>query len=278
MVESLGLEAEIILEPNLPFERKKLYYGAADIFVSMVDNFQETFGVTILEAMAAGLPVVASDFDGYKELVDHGRTGFLVPTAISSSLDPWESLGGLLPAGRLRFFLAQKVSFDMSELISAIETLAGDPERRKSMGSRARYRALEYQWPLVIRRYEEVWRESAAKASKSETAGGRGQPLLVPPVGKTTAHYPTLRLTPDTRLQLSEYGRLRAEEGFRPVLYLEIEFLLDERIEKHLIQRLGQGDTTVSKLAGETGKRFGTSEDTVLLHIDRLVKHGFVTF
>ena len=41
-------------------------WAAADVFLSLVDNIQETFGITPLEAMAAGLPVVASDWDGYR--------------------------------------------------------------------------------------------------------------------------------------------------------------------------------------------------------------------
>ena len=44
-------------------------YAAADIFVSLSDNIQETFGLTPVEAMAAGLPVVASDWDGYRETI-----------------------------------------------------------------------------------------------------------------------------------------------------------------------------------------------------------------
>jgi glycosyltransferase involved in cell wall biosynthesis len=44
------------------------------------DNIQETFGLTPVEAMACGLPVVISDWNGYKETVDDQREGFLIPT------------------------------------------------------------------------------------------------------------------------------------------------------------------------------------------------------
>ena len=64
-----------------PQTRRRVWH-AADVFVSPSDNIQETFGLAVLEAMASGLPVVASDWDGYRDLVDHGRTGFLVPTAM----------------------------------------------------------------------------------------------------------------------------------------------------------------------------------------------------
>ena len=59
--------------------RKKLALAAADLFCSPADNLQETFGLSVLEAMASSLPVVASDWNGYRDLVLHGRTGWLVP-------------------------------------------------------------------------------------------------------------------------------------------------------------------------------------------------------
>ena len=51
-------------------------WAAADVFLSLVDNIQETFRLTPIEAMAAGLPVVVSDWDGYRYTVRDGETGF----------------------------------------------------------------------------------------------------------------------------------------------------------------------------------------------------------
>lgn len=59
-------------------------YAAADIFVSLPDNIQETFGLTPIEAMSAGLPVVAADWDGYRETVRHDADGLLVPTVMAA--------------------------------------------------------------------------------------------------------------------------------------------------------------------------------------------------
>ena len=56
-------------------------WQAADVFSSFSDSIQETFGLVIIEAMACGLPVVASDWDGYRDLVVDGETGFSFPPA-----------------------------------------------------------------------------------------------------------------------------------------------------------------------------------------------------
>ena len=62
-------------------------FGAADLFVTVSDNLQETYGLTVIEAMASGLPVVAAGWNGYQETVRHGETGFLVPTHMVRTRD-----------------------------------------------------------------------------------------------------------------------------------------------------------------------------------------------
>ena len=61
---------------------RKLAWASADIFCSLSDNIQETFGISPVEAMAAGLPCVVSDWDGYKDTVRDGVDGILIPTTM----------------------------------------------------------------------------------------------------------------------------------------------------------------------------------------------------
>ena len=76
LATELGIEKQLILLKNRSRIDFPLLYSAADIFVSPCDNIQETFGLTVLEGMASGLPVVCSDWDGYMATVRHGKTGF----------------------------------------------------------------------------------------------------------------------------------------------------------------------------------------------------------
>ena len=55
-------------------------WASADVFCSLSDNIQETFGIVPIEAMAAGLPVVVADWDGYKDTVRDGIDGFRIAT------------------------------------------------------------------------------------------------------------------------------------------------------------------------------------------------------
>lgn len=80
----------------------RYYYSAADIFVTT--PWYEPFGITPVEAMACGTPVIGSDVGGIKYTVCHGRTGFLVPPhdpeAVAARLAQVYQQRGLLPRMR----------------------------------------------------------------------------------------------------------------------------------------------------------------------------------
>lgn len=68
---------------------KAQWFRSADVFCAPSTGY-ESFGMVLIEAMAAGVPVIASDIPGYREVIQHGTTGILVPpcdpTALATSL------------------------------------------------------------------------------------------------------------------------------------------------------------------------------------------------
>ena len=72
-----GLEARIRFLPEAPVDAMPRWYQALDLFVA--PQRWEGFGVTPLEAMACGVPVVATTVGAFDELVVEGRTGCLIP-------------------------------------------------------------------------------------------------------------------------------------------------------------------------------------------------------
>jgi UDP-glucose:(heptosyl)LPS alpha-1,3-glucosyltransferase len=76
MAQSLGI-ADAVAFAGTQIDGLERYYRAADIFI-MLSKF-DTFGMVVLEAMAAGLPVIVSPNVGAKDLVEEGINGFILP-------------------------------------------------------------------------------------------------------------------------------------------------------------------------------------------------------
>lgn len=134
-------------------------WGAADVFTSLSDNVQETFGLTPVEAMAAGLPVVASDWNGYRSNIRHGVDGFLIPT-IAPPPGAGDDIGMSVTTGAMSYdrqigLLSLGVTVERAPLQDALRTLATDPTLRARMGAAGRARAREvFDWPVVLRAYD----------------------------------------------------------------------------------------------------------------------------
>ncbi|HSL77765.1 MAG TPA: glycosyltransferase family 4 protein, partial [Candidatus Limnocylindrales bacterium] len=107
-------------------DEKAQLYKTADVFASPATG-GESFGIVLLEAMAAGTPIVASDIHGYKGVVRRGREGLLVPPR------------------------------QPRELAIAIDRLVGDPAMREQMGAAGQVRAEEFSWPRVTAKVDDYY-------------------------------------------------------------------------------------------------------------------------
>ena len=142
-------------------------WRAADVFTSLSDNVQETFGLTPVEAMAAGLPVVVSDWSGYRSNIRHGVDGFLIPTTAAPP-GAGEDLGAALEASGMTYdaqigLVSLGVAVDQRALEAALLSLATDPSLRGRMGGEGRRRARTvFDWPVVLRAYDGLARELSA--------------------------------------------------------------------------------------------------------------------
>ncbi|MGH3753299.1 MAG: glycosyltransferase family 4 protein [Pseudonocardiaceae bacterium] len=107
----------------------------------------ESFGIVLTEAMAAGTPVLASDLDAFRRVLDGGRAGVLVAPGAPEALS--RALGDLLD----------------------------DPGRRAALAAAGRARAAMWDWPVVARRVLQVYETAVAADPRRLPPGGRAHPV-----------------------------------------------------------------------------------------------------
>lgn len=172
-------------------------WAAADLFASLSDNVQESFGITPVEAMAAGLPCLVSDWDGYRDTVLDGETGIRVPTwmptrgngAAIADAYGMENLTYDLYVG----YASQMTAVEVPAFGDALQALVCDRALRQRMGEAGRRRARAlYDWRVIVRAYQELWAELAERRrGDREIAPPRPQarnPRLVDPFDVFVGH------------------------------------------------------------------------------------------
>ena len=202
----------VIFEDGRTPEARQGVWHAADIFSSLVDNIQETFGLTPIEAMAASLPVVVSDYDGYRESVRDGIDGYRIRTwqpAAGEGIDLIEAHADAILGYRDYVSKASAfVGIDIAQAASAYVQLALDPALRQRMGAQGRARARqEYDWAQLIPRYMALFNElaatrqqaSAKHVQQSHSAGLR-HPRRSDPF-HSFSHYPSATLNANMLLR-----------------------------------------------------------------------------
>jgi phosphatidylinositol alpha-mannosyltransferase len=134
-------------------ERLPTFYHQADIFCAPSLGC-ESFGIVLLEAMAAGLPVVASNIAGYRTVLSDGQEGRLTP--------PGET----------------------EYLADALRQLLNQPQQRQEMGQRGRLKANLYDWDHIVDQILELYRETIELKSKApcnspgQIEAGLGSPCI----------------------------------------------------------------------------------------------------
>jgi alpha-maltose-1-phosphate synthase len=130
-------------EEMLPRRDLVQFMSHARVFVC--PSIYEPFGMINVEAMACGVPVVASAVGGIPEIVEDGKTGFLVP---------------MEPSGDAFGTPADPIAF--SAAISArVNELLGSPDLGRELGMAGRQRALaEFTWGAVAKKTVEVYSEA----------------------------------------------------------------------------------------------------------------------
>lgn len=209
------------VDGRIPEVRREIWH-AADIFCSLSDNIQETFGLSPVEAMAHALPMVVADWDGYRDTVRHGLDGFCIATYTPSpTLGAGDILAlrhtlGLDLYGPYVGQTALATAVDVDKTAQALIQLGQSVDLRRQMGLSARERAFTFHWSSLMPRYEELWQDLAQRRAFAATEAPRQTythaPTQTPAVTLADprradpfflfASYPTGYLHDDTPLQI----------------------------------------------------------------------------
>ncbi|WP_306151081.1 glycosyltransferase family 4 protein [Roseovarius sp. MMSF_3281] len=160
--------------------------SGADIFTFPIDNIQETFGLAPIEAMAAGLPVITSDWDGMRDTVTED-VGIRIATQTvgprHTAPEAWRYHHGGLSYAQYGNNLSAMTEINLPALTEAIVTLASDKTKRRAMGQAGQKRALEvYDWAKIIPQMQDLWAEqSAMRRAHAEAAQKAPRPNPVAP-------------------------------------------------------------------------------------------------
>ena len=117
---------DVVFTDYIPNDDLPAYYQTADVFCSPATG-GESFGVILLEAMAASKAIVASSIDGYASLINNGVEGLMVPPK------------------------------DITALANTIVTLLKDEPRRREMGMHGRQKAEQYSWSNIAKAINEYY-------------------------------------------------------------------------------------------------------------------------
>lgn len=244
-------------EPDI----RKAVWFAADIFLSLSDNIQETFGLTPIEAMAAGLPVVVSDWDGYRDTVRDGVDGFRIPTWMPAEGNG-EDVAQAFAAGAMPYIAytgvtCQSIGVDIRACAEALVRLAEDPGLRRRMGAAGAERAVSvFDWRCVIAAYQRLWAELArirddAAMVAPRPANAPAYPLRGDPFG-IFGSYPTFSLDDDSVLQAAAFVPSEGVEALRQnaLNNFAIPYLAGAEDCRAVLERLGRGPASLAELVG----------------------------
>jgi phosphatidylinositol alpha-mannosyltransferase len=124
----------VVMLGAVPHERLPAYHAAADVFISSALG-QESFGIVLVEAMAAGVPIVASNIDGYRDVVTDGVDGLLVPPG------------------------------DPIALAAAVRRILDGPALAARLKGSALERAGTFRWDAVIGHIEQAYRQALQESA-----------------------------------------------------------------------------------------------------------------
>jgi D-inositol-3-phosphate glycosyltransferase len=288
----LGIRKHVQCRRDISDGKKVLLLNSADAFISPSDSLQESFGLSVIEAMACGVPQIVPDWDGYRDTVVHGKTGFRVPTYWANCSTRFQSSGGIDGWLYDHIHLGQTVAIDCELQRSYMIAVIENESLRHDMALCSRQRAVEqYSYEVVGKSYRELWRELKAVASRCERDGSSQHASWTYPLYfKAFRNHPTEIIDESASISLG-YAYEGAQfintvKQTMPALFQTMLSLNDDLLNS-ILQSVFDlvGSSADNKLATVTighvcsePKIVEHDREEVLRHILWLLKYGYLKY
>jgi hypothetical protein len=247
------------------------------VYASPVDNFQETFGISVVEAMAHECAVVVSDFNGYAEIVDHNLTGIKIPTYWANITEHLHGVSEIMNFSTLQLLLSQSVAVDQEKIFDTLQKFLDEPEKCDAMGKRARVKAIQqYLWPHVIRQYCCLWDE-LAKDAKITTANRQTRKSVRAGLLESFFTLSFRYGTDDSKICISKYGREILISGKPPIAYSDVSAsVIVPNLVITCLNLIYSRAVSVSHLIADMQKNSDVSDAVAMYYILWMLKYNLI--
>lgn len=158
----LNIYDKIKIITDFTDEDKLKILSSADIFISLSDNLQESFGISLIEAQSMELPIICTDWSDYKDIVDDGVNGYLIPVGWMASNRIEDVLESFMNPYNINVMhkISKDLKIDNELLIKKTLNLIDDKNLRIQFGKNAREKCIKcYSIRTVISNFEDLWDE-----------------------------------------------------------------------------------------------------------------------
>jgi glycosyltransferase involved in cell wall biosynthesis len=267
LARAAGVADRVLIIENpfevLPLARFSLM-SMADVFVHLTTGIEEASPLVVSEALAHGLPVIATDWAGIPEIVRDGDNGFLIPTRVAPTAPALNAAVFGVTDLFIGLAASKAVSCAFEDFVERAVAL-GDAQRRQAMAAAARRGAEQRTIALVARQYVDFFGQVARQAQARWSGSDAFRPLL--PIDRVLAAQSPGRLRPGDRLVAANLaGAGLLTEGWQA----EEKPLVTAAVAAFA----GGAQLTVDDLAARLGARAG--DPPAFRLIVRLLNYGVI--
>jgi glycosyltransferase involved in cell wall biosynthesis len=246
-------QGQVHIRGEVPPAERRDFIAACDVFAFPADFLMEGQGLAVYEALACGLPVVASHLTGASEPINDGVNGFKVPTWILPAFDRVEAMAEISSFAVDGILQAQCVWFDWSIFMSSLWSLMRDTPLRqqfsqqavKSMDSYGTEAHFERFFGLVDQSFQAARSETTAREERRARLKKAGPPVRMWDVFHFSG---TQTLTADTPISITEEGRAGLRSGEGILVYSDLLPFSNKELQRAILSRLAASPVRVGQL------------------------------